>query len=137
MFYQHLFDRLETAWGVLVVYPDLFIAAIAATAVGVWWLQSQLGKAEINGLNARIGTLEERLRLAGDKFQLLAEEKARLEEQVRRLDAQIEDKMPVYALVETSAAAVSALNRLDQLEKEVGASLAPASPPGQHGKSSR
>jgi hypothetical protein len=62
---------------------------------------------------------------------------ARVEEQVCKLDSQIKDKMPVYALVETSAAAVSALNRLDQLEKQVCASVAPVAEHGPGGKSSR
>ena len=107
----------------LSAYPDLFIVAVALSAAAAWWLRSAIGKGQVDALNARIGALEERLRLAADKFQSMSEERGRLEAEVRKLDTQIEDKMPVYALTQTSAAAVASLGKLDRLEKEVASSL--------------
>jgi hypothetical protein len=127
-------ERVEQGWDTLTSYPDLFVAVVVLASAGTWWLFRQISKGEVNGLRAQIGVLEERLRFAADRFQNLAEEKGRLEEQVRKLDAQIEDKMPVYALTQTSTAAVRSLNRLDELEKALGASLgrAPRSSPAAH-----
>jgi hypothetical protein len=122
-FVQRLFERLGKASDMLMAYPDLFIVAIAVAAVAAWWLRNVIGKGEVAGLTARIGALEERLRLASDKFQTMAEEKARLEQEVRKLDAQIDEKMPVYALTQTSAKAVASLGKLDELEREVAHSL--------------
>ncbi len=120
---QPLLERFGAAWAVLSAYPDLFVAAIALSAAAAWWLRSTIGRGEVAALNARIGALEERLRLAADKFQSMSEERGRLEAEVRKLDTQIEDKMPVYALTQTSAAAVVSLGKLDRLEKEVASSL--------------
>jgi hypothetical protein len=122
-FIQRLLERFGSAWAVLSTYPDLFVVAVVLSAVAAWWLRSAIGKGEVAALNARIGALEERLRLAADKFQSMSEERGRLEAEVRKLDTQIEDKMPVYALTQTSAAAVASLGKLDRLEKEVASSL--------------
>ena len=122
-FIHSLLERFRAAWAVLSAYPDLFIVAVALSAAAAWWLRSAIGKGQVDALNARIGALEERLRLAADKFQSMSEERGRLEAEVRKLDTQIEDKMPVYALTQTSAAAVASLGKLDRLEKEVASSL--------------
>ena len=91
-FIRSLLERFRAAWAVLSAYPDLFIVAVALSAAAAWWLRSTIAKGEVAALNARIGALEERLRLAGDKFQTMSEERGRLEAEVRKLDTQIEDK---------------------------------------------
>jgi hypothetical protein len=53
----------------------------------------------------------------------MSEERERLEAEVRKLDTQIEDKMPVYALTQTSAAAKASLGKLNELGKAVASSL--------------
>src|SRR5688572_5183261 len=122
-FIQSFMERFRAAWAVLSAYPDLFVVAVALTAAAAWWLRSAIGRGEVAALNARTGALEERLRLAADKFQSMSEERGRLEAEVRKLDTQIEDKMPVYALTQTSAAAKASLGELDELGKEVASSL--------------
>jgi hypothetical protein len=127
---QSILDRLINTWPVISQIPDLIVLLVAAAAIAAWWLRGVTGQGQVNGLKAEVGSLiarisvlEERLRLAADKLEITLGEKERLEGQMHELNVQIEDKMPVYALTQTSAAAGSSLKKLGEGLDNISAAL--------------
>ncbi len=47
--------------------PVLILAIAVVAAVAAWWLRAAIAKGKIDGLEAQLGVLNERLKLAQDK----------------------------------------------------------------------
>lgn len=113
--------------------PEVVLVLIGLALVTGWWLRGSISRGQIEGLKEQVtargdkaDALQERLNLARDQFVTSKEAKAELERQLYKLNKQIEDKIPVYgALAQTSAAAVSSLRKLDELERGVATTLNP------------
>jgi septal ring factor EnvC (AmiA/AmiB activator) len=112
-------------WPVMAAAPIPAFIVMAAAAIAAWWFRGKIVIGEITALNARIGALEERLRLAADKFQSAEDEKKRLETSLQELKRQIEAGAPKYALTNSSASAETHMIVLGRLLGDLRTTIVP------------
>jgi hypothetical protein len=85
---------------------------------GAWWLRGLIS-------SERIATLEERLRLAGDKQKTVASAVDQLTTQVSYLSKQIETQTPLPQLVASTADVTSTIHDLSSSTTALGVTLTP------------
>ena len=112
---------LEAEWPAIAGAPVLVLVLIAIALVVAWSLRGHVSRAQL-------GALEERLRLAADKFEKAAVEKADLEKAIGRLEREIfevNDAKERIGLSALSAAVRSHVRKFDDLWGQVGISIVP------------
>ena len=110
---------LEAEWPVITGAPVLILVLVAIALIVGWSLRGSLARAQL-------GALEDRLRLAADRFETAAVEKADLEKAIARLERdifEINDAKARISLCAQSAAAQSHLSKFADLWTQIGSSL--------------
>jgi hypothetical protein len=110
---------LQKLWGLFVSNPGAVFSIIGAIGAAIWfawWLRGFIG-------SERIATLEERLRLAGDKQTIVTSEVEKLKSQLSELTQQIEAKTPLQALATTTARVTGTALELSNANSVLGTTL--------------
>lgn len=112
---------LEAQWPVITGAPTLILVLIAVAMIVAWILRGSLAR-------GRLRALEDRLRLAADKFETAATEKADLEKAIGRLERSVfdvNDAKDRVTLSAQSAAVQSHVRKFAELWTQIGNSLGP------------
>jgi len=110
---------LETEWPVITGAPVLILVLVAIAMIVAWGLRGSLARGQL-------GALEDRLRLAADRFETAAVEKADLEKAIGRLERdifEVNDAKERVSLCAQSAALQSHLRKFADLWTQIGSSL--------------
>jgi hypothetical protein len=110
---------LEAEWPVIAGAPVLILVLVAIALIVGWSLRGSLARAQL-------GALEDRLRLAADRFETAAVEKADLEKAIGRLERdifEVNDAKDRVSLCAQSAALQSHLRKFADLWTQIGSSL--------------
>ncbi len=110
---------LETEWPVITGAPVLILVLLAIALIVGWSLRGSLGRGQL-------GALEDRLRLAADRFETAAVEKADLEKAIGRLERdifEVNDAKERISLCAQSAALQSHLRKFADLWTQIGSCL--------------
>ena len=128
---------LEAQWPVITGAPSLILVLIAVAMIVAWILRGGLAR-------GRLRALEDRLRLAADRFETAATEKADLEKAMGRLERSVfdvNDAKDRVALGAQCAAVQSHIRKFTDLWSQIGGSLGPPReishakpPPKNHNK---
>jgi hypothetical protein len=109
----------EAEWPVIAGAPVLILVLVAIALIVGWSLRGSLARAQL-------GALEDRLRLAADRFETAAAEKADLEKAIGRLERdifEVNDAKDRVSLCAQSAALQSHLRKFADLWTQIGSSL--------------
>ena len=112
---------VEAQWPVIAGAPTLILALLAIAMIVGWGLRGTLARGQM-------GAIEDRLKLAIERFETAAVEKAHLEKAIGRLERhifEVNDAKDRVSLSAQSAAVQSHIRRLAELWTQIGNSLGP------------